>query len=220
MRTGGLVLVLALLPAASQAAEPRVAFGPLRLGMTYDEVRAATPAVSWIPMISGFGWSPTYLPIRFPYDYEMRSMTAKQAINVGGETFDVEYEDAAWDRYRLSARVEPTADAETCAKRIFRVMEAVEAANGALDAPERDPPGERRQLAMAVGKKSRALMTLHPVKGLRSRPCAKKASRASRSKAGPGSRAALSNLDAGWRQTSSLGPNAHHKASSKRTSFG
>lgn len=165
MRTVGYALMLALLPAASQAAEPSFTFGPLRLGMTYDEVRAATPTVKWIPTITGFAWSPTYLPVRFPYDYEMRGMTAKQAITVGGETFDVEYEDAAWNRYRLSARVEPKAEAEACAKRIFRVMEAVEAADGTLDAPERDPPRGRQQLAMAVGKKSRALMTLHPVKG-------------------------------------------------------
>jgi hypothetical protein len=168
MRAVACALVLSLMPFAAHGGDAEGAFGPLRLGMSYDELRAATPAVTWIPQIPGMSWNPAVHP-RFPYDYEMRGMKAKRAFAIGGETFDVEYEDAAWGRYRLSANFEeqPAKGGDTCANRIFRVMEAVAAANGALEAPTgRDQPGAgRQQLKLGVGKNSSALMSTNPVKG-------------------------------------------------------
>jgi len=114
--------------------------GPIRLGMSTDQIRAALPGATWT-------------------DRGPEHISAMRALKIGGEEFDIVYTDYGWDRYRMTVRRHDPGpvSADDCRARIVRFLETIENANGALTAPAPLPKFNGAQEPMRIGRSSQAL---------------------------------------------------------------
>lgn len=155
---------LSLASLSAQAADERApGLGPIQLGMSYGQVRAATPNVAWTPppeMREGA------TVVRAFHDYEISEISAKKGLTIGGEVLDITYEDAGWDRYVL--RATSIAGGETsqddCRLRFARFIAAAEKTIGALSAAAPMPGYFGKQETWSVGDKSQAMVSTYPAR--------------------------------------------------------
>lgn len=154
---------LSLATLSAQGEERAPGLGPIQLGMSYGQVRAATPNVEWTPppvMREGA------TVVRDFHDYEISELSGKKALTIGGETLDVSYEDAGWDRYVL--RATSVASGETsekdCRLRLARFIAAAEKTTGALSATAPYPDYFGNQETWSVGDKSQAMLRTYPAR--------------------------------------------------------
>jgi hypothetical protein len=138
------VIVVAWLSAvaALQAdAEPRaLGLGPIRLGMSIDQVRAATPNVTWD------------VDATRPY-----TLKSSKALTLAGQPFDLVYDDLGWEEFRIIATALADKPNEAdCRAHIVKLLEALEAEVGELTAPAamKPPPPDSTVEALAFGKAS------------------------------------------------------------------
>lgn len=137
------------LPTDAVAAE-QTGVGPLRIGMSYDAVRAATPGAVWKPMA-------------------FRGIETETAFNLGGQSFGAQVTDGPWDRYRILAfHVVPLVDVASCRSDFEKATGAIAQAVGELRAPPSFSDGEvgttvdQQTVAIAGGS---ALMLRHVAPG-------------------------------------------------------
>lgn len=91
------------------AADGPLGIGSIKLGMTYDEVKAATPGVTWTNTDYG-------------------SLFSDDAVTLGKDRFAVGYSLSAWGRISLRARhVNTESDAEACLAQFSAMAEVAEA---------------------------------------------------------------------------------------------
>ena len=141
------ILFLTVLLAANAArADDQYAIGPIKTGMTYDEVRAATPGVVW-----------KALPFR--------GIFADNAFALGGLKFGAQYIPEPWDRFHiLASHAAPLTDVASCRSDYEKVANAVQASLGDFRAPPPFAPSEigfqAQQSEVKVGGGS-ALQILH-----------------------------------------------------------
>ncbi|HEY4125314.1 MAG TPA: hypothetical protein VGM36_11920 [Rhizomicrobium sp.] len=119
------IVFLAVMLAANAAqADDEYAIGPIKTGMTYDEVRAATPGVTW-----------KALPFR--------GIWADNAFRLGGLMFGAQYIPEPWDRFHIIAsHAAPLTDIASCRADYEKVTNAVQATLGNLQAPPQFAPSE------------------------------------------------------------------------------
>lgn len=111
-----------VLLAAPASAADEFAVGPIKTGMTYDEVRAATPGAEWKAM---------------PF----RGIQADKAFTLGGLSFGAQYIPEPWDRYHIMAfHASPLTDAASCRANIEKVADAVQSSIGDMEAPPEFSP--------------------------------------------------------------------------------
>lgn len=123
MKRAIFVLAVILSVTAAQAAD-EIAIGPIKTGMTYDEVRAATPGAVWKPM---------------PF----RGIAAENAFTLGGLAFGAQYIPEPWDRYHiLASHASTLTDVESCRADYEKAANAVQAAIGDMKAPPEFAPSE------------------------------------------------------------------------------
>jgi|GEM_PF-6351957 len=145
------VLVSAMVLCASGAsASERAGVGPLRLGMEYDAVRAATPGATWKAMA-------------------FRGIESDAALTLGGVPFGAQVTDGPWDRYRILAfHVVPLVNVASCRSDFEKVAGVLQQAVGILRAPPSFGDGEvsvgTDQQTIALGSGS-ALLLRHAVAG-------------------------------------------------------
>ncbi len=141
------IVFLAVLFAAGAAqADDQYAIGPIKTGMTYDQVRAATPGVVW-----------KALPFR--------GIVADNAFRLGGLMFGAQYVPEPWDRFHIMAsHALPLTDIASCRADYEKVAGAVQASLGDLRAPPEFAPFEigfqAQQSEVKVGSGT-ALQILH-----------------------------------------------------------
>jgi hypothetical protein len=140
-----IVFLAAMLSATMAQAADEVAVGPIKTGMTYDEVRAATPGAVWKPM---------------PF----RGIAAENAFTLGGLTFGAQYIPEPWDRYHiLASHASTLTDVQSCRADYEKVANAVQDAIGDMKAPPHFAPSEigfqARQEEVKVGDGTALLIT-------------------------------------------------------------
>lgn len=119
-----IVFLAAVLSATVAQAADEVAVGPIKTGMTYDEVRAATPGAVWKPM---------------PF----RGIAAENAFTLGGLSFGAQYIPEPWDRYHiLASHASTLASVASCRADYEKAANAVQAAIGDMKAPPEFAPSE------------------------------------------------------------------------------
>jgi len=138
------VLAAVISVTAAKAAD-EIAVGPIKTGMTYDEVRAATPGAVWKPM---------------PF----RGIAAENAFTLGGLTFGAQYIPEPWDRYHiLASHASKLTDVRSCRADYEKAANAVQASIGAMQAPPEFAPSEigfqARQQEVKVGDGTALLIT-------------------------------------------------------------
>ncbi len=141
------IFFLAVLFAAGAAqADDQYAIGPIKTGMSYDEVRAATPGVTW-----------KALPFR--------GIFADNAFRLGGLSFGAQYIPEPWDRFHiLASHAAPLSDIASCRADYEKVADAVQSSLGSMQAPPEFAPSEvgfqAQQSEVKIGSGS-ALQILH-----------------------------------------------------------
>lgn len=151
---GRLLVVLSLtlatvVPVAD--ANESAGYGPIRLGMSIAQVRAALPNVAWDnPREDGDPNDPTVA-------------RAKKAP-IGDESFDINYVDGSWGAFSLGLNGKSPGTSDQCRQRILKFLAAVEAANGTLGAKPAKPGFTGRTETIRFGKSSegRALSIATP----------------------------------------------------------
>lgn len=136
-----LMLALSALPPVAQAAEPPVVrWGPLTVGMSVDEARAALPKAEWKPGRAS------------PITGRVTRLSAKEALEFGGRRMDVDLRDERYDWHlELTAR-STEASHQACEQAGLAMLTALEQSVGPLQA-ERNPGGE----VLAFGNGSQAM---------------------------------------------------------------
>lgn len=140
-----IVFLAAVMSITAAEAADEVAIGPIKTGMTYDEVRAATPGAVWKPM---------------PF----RGIAADNAFTLGGLTFGAQYIPEPWDRYHiLASHASTLTDAQSCRADYEKVANAVQASIGDMKAPPEFAPSEigfqAKQQEVKVGDGTALLIT-------------------------------------------------------------
>jgi hypothetical protein len=140
------VFLAAILSATAAQAADEVAIGPIKTGMTYDEVRAATPGAVWKPM---------------PF----RGIAAENAFSLGGLPFGAQYIPEPWDRYHiLASHASTLTDVASCRADYEKAANALQAAIGDMRAPPEFAPSEigfqAKQQEVKVGDGT-ALQIIH-----------------------------------------------------------
>ena len=117
------VMALVFAPAVGRSAEATPGdLGPFRIGMTFEEARAAAPTVAWNDVLSRYTRKPV-------------SLEGKQALQLNGFGFDVSLKPLAYDGYELDAAhaVRGSGASEHDCKAAFTAAtKALEARFGAL----------------------------------------------------------------------------------------
>lgn len=144
MKRAILVLTAIGFVTAAQAAD-QIAIGPVKTGMTYDEVRAATPGAVWKPL---------------PF----RGIAAENAFTLAGLTFGAQYIPEPWDRYHiLASHASTLTDIQSCRADYEKVANAVQASIGDMKAPPEFAPSEigfqAKQAEVKVGDGTALLIT-------------------------------------------------------------
>lgn len=144
MKRAIFVLAAIVSVTAAQAAD-EIAIGPIRTGMSYDEVRAATPGAVWKPM---------------PF----RGIAAENAFTLGGLNFGAQYIPEPWDRYHiLASHASTLTDVQSCRADYEKAANAVQAAIGDMKAPPEFAPSEvgfqARQQEVKMGDGTALLIT-------------------------------------------------------------
>lgn len=144
MKRAIFVLATIMSVTAAQAAD-EIAIGPIKTGMSYDEVRAATPGAAWKSM---------------PF----RGIAAENAFTLGGLNFGAQYIPEPWDRYHiLASHASTLADVASCRADYEKAANAVQAAIGDMKAPPEFAPSEvgfqARQQEVKVGDGTALLIT-------------------------------------------------------------
>jgi hypothetical protein len=141
-----IVSLAAIFLATSAFAADEFAIGPIKTGMTYDQVRAATQGAEW-----------KALPFR--------GIAANNAFTLGGLVFGAQYIPEPWDRYHiLAAHASRLTDVASCRADYEKVANAVQSSVGDLKAPPEFAPSEigyvARQSEVTIGGGS-ALLIQH-----------------------------------------------------------
>jgi hypothetical protein len=141
-----IIVLAAIFSATAARAADEFAIGPIKTGMSYDEVRAATPGAQWKPM---------------PF----RGIAAANAFQLGGLVFGAQYIPEPWDRYHIFAsHASRLADVASCRADYERVTNAVQSSVGDLQAPPQFDPSEigyvAKQSEVKIGSGS-ALLIQH-----------------------------------------------------------
>jgi hypothetical protein len=119
-----IVFLAAMLSAAAAQAADEISVGPIKTGMTYDEVRAATPGAVW-----------KSLPFR--------GIESDKAFTLGGLTFGAQYIPEPWDRYHIMAsHASIFTDVPSCRADYEKVTNAVQSSVGDMQAPPPFAPSE------------------------------------------------------------------------------
>lgn len=119
-----IVFLAMLLGATAAAADDQKAIGPIKTGMSYDEVRAATPGAVWKAM---------------PF----RGIAAENAFALGGLWFGAQYIPEPWDRFHIFAsHAAALTDVASCRADYEKVASAIQSANGDMQAPPEFAPSE------------------------------------------------------------------------------
>lgn len=144
------IFLAVLLSATGALAAEQTGVGPLRIGMSYDAVRAATPGAVWKAMA-------------------FRGIETESAFSLGGLPFGAQVTDGPWDRYRILAfHVVPLVDVASCRSDFEKVAGAIAQSVGELRAPPSFSDGEvgstvdQQTIAIAGGS---ALMLRHVAPG-------------------------------------------------------
>ncbi|HVP85430.1 MAG TPA: hypothetical protein VMS78_11975 [Rhizomicrobium sp.] len=119
-----IIFLAAIFSATAALAADEFAIGPIKTGMTYDEVRAATPGAEWKPM---------------PF----RGIAAANAFQLGGLAFGAQYVPEPWDRYHIFAsHASRLTDVASCRANYEKVTNVVQSSVGDLNAPPEFDPSE------------------------------------------------------------------------------
>lgn len=124
-------------------AEDSAVFGPIKLGMTIAEVRAALPNVAWDKPLSN----------EDPNDPTV--LRAKKA-QIGDEAFDVNYVDASWGSFSLGLSGTTPDSAASCRARTLKFLTGIESDNGPLSPNPPKTKFEGREETIPFGKSSQA----------------------------------------------------------------
>ncbi len=143
MKRATLSLAITFLATAAFAAD-EFAIGPVKTGMTYDEVRAATPGAVWKPM---------------PF----RGIAADNAFTLGGLAFGAQYIPEPWDRYHiLASHASTLTSVASCRTDYGKVAEVVQSSIADMRAPPEFTPSEigfaARQTEVKIGGGSALLI--------------------------------------------------------------
>ena len=134
------VVVLVCFVSAAQAQS--LQFGPLRFGMTFAEVRAATPGIDWTDVPPAIAGRP------------QTEIKAVGVISFAGMPFDAVVLHAAGDRYRIGfSHAEPVANAAACEAKGIALVADIEGRVGPFEWPVKLIGGEQ---LIRVGKESLA----------------------------------------------------------------
>lgn len=129
----------------SAHADDAAGYGPIRLGMSIAQVRAALPSVTW----------------NKPRDGEDPSdpvVLRAQSASIGGETFDINYVDESWGAFSLGLSGAVPDSSAGCRQRVLKVLTAVEDSNGALLPPPMKSEFTGRIETIRFGKSSEGSM--------------------------------------------------------------
>jgi len=119
-----IIFLAAIFSATAAFAADEYAVGPIKTGMTYDEVRAATPGAVWKPM---------------PF----RGIASNNAFTLGGLVFGAQYIPEPWDRYHIVASHASTfTDIASCRADYEKAAAAVQSTIGNMQAPPEFAPSE------------------------------------------------------------------------------
>jgi hypothetical protein len=141
-RVAATVLAVAM-PVTLAKAEDGPVFGPIKLGMTIAEVRAALPNVAWDKPLSG----------EDPNDPTV--LRAKKAP-IGDEAFDVNYVDASWGSFSLGLTGTTSDSGASCRARTLKFFTAIESDNGPLVPNPPKTESKSREETIPFGKSSQA----------------------------------------------------------------
>lgn len=140
LRLGGAFLALAFAPSLCDAAEAQTGdLGPFRLGMSFEEARAAAPDAAWSDIPS-------------PYTHDTVALEGKAALRLGGHDFDITLTPLSYKAYRLEAVhsvEEGDATESACRAALVAAADALAARFGALGAIT--PLSDAEQGALPIG---------------------------------------------------------------------
>ena len=143
---GGALLALALGSTLCRAAETATGdLGPFRLGMSFEEARAAAPGAAW-----------SEIPSRFTQ--ETVALEGKTALRLDGQAFDITLTPLSYKAYRLEAVHSEQGDGareSSCRSALVAAADALAARFGALGAIT--PLSEVEQGALPIGLQTLSL---------------------------------------------------------------